>query len=143
LSELKDYVDAAYSPPFTNLRTGEHIAESTGVGMLPGQEVIASESDHYLWAMNCPPICSAQSNNMPRIAPLSALNSPSSTCENLGKSQSLPSADSQMHIGSCTSVANQWPWALSAASPRELNSLNPHQPTQDKQLAVSSECQSF
>jgi len=116
-SELKDHVDAAYSPPSTNIQTGAYTIESTSVGLLPDQRIGASDPAHCLWALNCPLISPAH-------------DFLSSTFENPDYSSSSLSSDSQPHV---------WPCALFASSPRVSSSSAPHQAARDDQLTVSPE----
>ncbi|GAB1201711.1 hypothetical protein APSETT445_000300 [Aspergillus pseudonomiae] len=132
-SELKDHVDAAYSPPSTNIQTGAYATESTSIGLLPDQEISAPESDNCLWALNCPPISPAQFDNHPGVSPSSSLDFLSSTFEHLDYSSSSLSSESQPHVSPCAHVARQWPCALSASSPRVSSSSAPHQATRDTQ----------
>ncbi|CEL09712.1 hypothetical protein ASPCAL12845 [Aspergillus calidoustus] len=138
-SELKDQVDAAYSPPSTNIQTEAYATETTSVGLVPDQEIGAPESDHSLGALKCLPISPAQSNNHLGVSPSSALDFLSSTFENLDYSSSSLSSESQPHVGPCACVAPQWPCALFASSPRASSSSAPHQATRDNQFTVSPE----
>lgn len=143
LPEMKDYVETGYSPPSTNIQNRGYDTKSTNLCLLPGQEVGPPESDPCPWAMNCPPISPVQSNTYPKIEPSSALDLLSPTGESLDYSSSSLSNESQKPVGSCARLAHQWSWALSASSPRVSNSLDPHQATQDNQLAVSPDDQLF